>query len=75
MIRFIDLRHHEGDISGRFAFWDTVTDRFVSDDIGCQAWDTIDEFAQGYRGTEADHFMRLTPEWAKTAQECGEDQT
>ncbi len=67
LIRFIDLRHHADDIGDRFAFWDTVTDRFVSDDMGCQAWTTIDEFVQGYQGDELDRFVGLTPEWAKRA--------
>ncbi len=43
MIRFIDLRHHEEDIGDRFAFWNTVTDRFISDDMDRQAWTTIED--------------------------------
>lgn len=67
MIRFIDLRHVADDIGERFAFWDTVTDRFVADDMGCQAWDTIGDFAQGYQGDELPRYVGLTPEWAKHA--------
>lgn len=67
MIRFIDLRHHHEDMGERFAFWDTVTNRFIEDDMKCQAWETIGEFAQGYQGDELDRFVGLTPEWAKHA--------
>lgn len=68
MIRFIDLRHHADDIGERFAFWDTVIDRFVSDDMGNQAWETIGQFAQGYKPTDSQplkRFVGLAPEWAK----------
>lgn len=68
MIRFVDLRHVAEDLGGyRFAFWDTVTDRFISDDVGWQAWKTIGHFAQGYQGNELERFVGLTPEWAKHA--------
>lgn len=67
MIRFIDLRHVAEDIGERFAFWDTVTDRFIADDMGCQAWETIGQFALGYSGDEIQRFVGLTPEWAKYA--------
>ena len=75
MIRFIDLRHHADDLAGdRFAFFDTVTDTFVADDMGCQVWDTIGEFASGYQPTEThplSRFVGLTPEWAKHAGRVG----
>lgn len=71
MIRFIDLRHHTDDLAGsRFAFFDTVTDTFVADDMGCQVWEAIGQFAQGYKLTAAhplERFVGLTPEWAKHA--------
>lgn len=69
MIRFIDLRHHTDDLAGcRFAFYDTVTDRFVEDDINGHTWETINQFAQGYNGShEIARFVALTPEWAKHA--------
>lgn len=68
MIRFIDLRHVAEDIGERFAFWNTVTDRFIADDMGDQAWETIGDFIQGYNGSyELARFVRLTPEWAKHA--------
>ncbi len=71
MIRFIDLRHVSEDLGGaRFAFWDTVVDRFVFDAMKDQAWETIGQFAQGYNPTESQplsRFVGLTPEWAKHA--------
>ncbi len=70
MIRFIDLRHHTEDLGGdRFAFWDTVTDTFVTDDIGCQTWETIDQFTEGYLGPQKiERFIALTPGWAKATK-------
>lgn len=69
MIRFIDLRHVAEDIGGdRFAFFDTVTCAFVTDNMDCQTWGTIGEFAQGYGGIELARFVQLTPEWAKHAE-------
>ncbi len=71
MIRFIDLRHVAEDLGGdRFAFFDTVTDRFIEDDMKCHTWETIGQFAQGYKPTEVQplsRFVGLTPEWAKHA--------
>lgn len=68
MIRFVDLRHVADDIGGdRFAFYDTVTDTFVADDMGAQTWETIGDFARGYQGDELGRFVDLSPEWAKHA--------
>lgn len=69
MIRFIDLRHHTDDLAGdRFAFFDTLTNTFVTDDMGCQVWETIGQFDQGYNGPhKLARFVELTPEWAKHA--------
>lgn len=65
MIRFVDLRHV--DMGARFAFWDTVTDRFVDLD-GCQAFDDLAELADYYStSTKPFSWERLLghlPEWA-----------
>lgn len=67
MIRFIDLR---GQNTGyEFAFWDTVTDKFIS--IGNdQAWDSIDDLVEGATlSSEKTHILdrlvNLCPDWAK----------
>ena len=66
MIRFIDLRHVAEDVGDRrFAFWNTVTDKFIATDFGDQAWSTFDDFAESYAGDQLDRFKGLTPEWAK----------
>lgn len=67
MIRFIDLRHVAEQIGDdRFAFYDTVTNRFIVDDFGDQTWETFDEFAVSYAGEQLlARFEGLTPEWAK----------
>lgn len=60
MKRFIDLR---GQSTGyRFAFWDTIVDRFEIHD-GEQAWDTFTEFAEVYRGSELGRYRVLCPTW------------
>lgn len=41
MIRFVDIRNQG--VGSRFAFWDTITDRFVEIE-GEQAWDNWDDF-------------------------------
>lgn len=70
MIRFIDLRAQS--TGHRFAFWDTVTDRFV-EFSGSQAWETLDEFRGDYatsrgdeksRYPELSRFEQLCPPWA-----------
>lgn len=72
MLRFIDLR--EQSTGHRFAFWDTVTDRFC-EFFGEQAWDTFEDFAEAFKlrseteGEGHDHgtlnrFKGLCPEWA-----------
>ena len=61
MIRFVDLRN--SDAGYRFAFFDTVTDKFV-EFAGTHAWDTWKEFATDYNGNELNRFRKLCPEWA-----------
>lgn len=67
MIRFVDIRHAE--TGYRFAFWDTVTDSFVTF-AGDQAWDTAGEFLISvYAANQKDiagRFLGLLPEWTKT---------
>ncbi len=62
VIRFIDIR---GQGTGcRFAFWDTVTDSFVSVD-GDYAWTSWGEFAEFF-DTFADalgRYRSLCPDW------------
>ena len=60
MIKFIDLRGSDTD---RFAFWDTVTDKFICLS-NVYAWDTWDELSQDV----SDPYLRkrlkvLCPEW------------
>ena len=62
MKRFIDLRNQG--TGYRFAFWDTVTDRFEQFG-GEQAWDTFDEFADAHEGFDLERYERLCPDWAK----------
>jgi len=60
MIRFVDLR--PADIAGyRFAFWDTVHDRFEEFN-GDQAWGTLEEFHESCElgGVIESHVKRLT---------------
>jgi hypothetical protein len=64
MIRFVDIR--EAETGYNFAFWDTVTDKFVSygDEM---AWDTFADFKVVFAGDETslDRFRRICPAWAK----------
>jgi len=67
MIRFVDLRYQG--IGYRFAFWDTVTDTFISIDDS-QAWDTFEEFESEYMTYHnaidrqiLDRYKSLCPKW------------
>ena len=60
MKRFVDLRGQE--TGYRFAFWDTVYDRFDTFEA-VQAWDTFAEFEQDCTA-DIERYRRLTPEWA-----------
>jgi hypothetical protein len=59
--RFCDLS--EAGISGRFAWFDAVTNRFEIHS-GKQVWDTWDDFVASYQGDELNRYMRLCPDWA-----------
>ncbi len=65
MIRFIDLRNQ--DTGYEFAFWDTVTERFIT--VGSdQAWDSIADLEEGAMicGLDEDFKQRLIglcPDW------------
>ncbi len=54
----------------RFAFWDTVVDRFVmvGDD---QAWDTVDDLREGARiaNLNISRYINLCPAWAYIEEE------
>lgn len=72
MIRFIDIRGQ--DTGKRFAFYNTVTDKFI--EVGGEmAWDTLKDFREicGFDepmrifGPEFfERCERLCPDWAKT---------
>lgn len=70
MIRFVDLR--EADIGERFAWWDTITDRFI-EYAGYQAWydmhEFMDDHTDGVLNYELDRFKRLAPEWTFSGRE------
>lgn len=62
MIRFVDLRRQG--LGERFAFWNTVTDQFVSPK-GDQAWSTWAEFEEAWRDeANISRFKGLCPSWA-----------
>ena len=59
MIRYIDLKGQ--DTGYAFAFWDTVTDRFIQ--IGNdQAWDGVDDLGESFMCSNFDSALekRLT---------------
>lgn len=59
MIRFVDMR--KADVEGvRFAFWDTVTDRFV-ELAGEQAWAEVSEIPED---PSRWRLIRVVPRWA-----------
>lgn len=72
MKRFVDIR--AAAISGvRFAWWDTVTDRFESHS-GTWAWDTWDDFFEDYKSGELDRYYVLCPAWVfEPAMEDADD--
>lgn len=65
MIRFIDIRSQG--TGYRFAFWDTVTNRFVDLDDE-QAWDSFADFEESAKGNtierDLQRYKNLCPEWA-----------
>jgi len=64
MIRFIDLGlQTENSKRDEFAFFDTITDKFLEFD-NCQTWDNVDDFIFDYnrsRGDELQRFLNLIP--------------
>ena len=70
MIRFVDLRG--ADTGYEFAFWDTVTDRFIT--VGNdQAWDSLDDLRDCAELYELDEglerrLIRLCPDWVSAQQ-------
>lgn len=67
MKRFVDIRNQG--TCHRFAFWDTVRDRFEEHD-GCMAWDSFEEFELCYEGSELERYRALCPDWV---HDGGED--
>ena len=62
MIRFIDIRNQG--TGYRFAFWNTVTDEFISVSTE-SAWDSWDEFAEIADGViDIKRFKAVCPKWA-----------
>ena len=70
MKRFIDLRQHEKEGVGRFAWFDTVRDRFETFSDG-QTWCCWQDFEIDYTGNELERYRALTPIWAF---DCGESE-
>lgn len=66
MIRFVDLRGAE--TGYKFAFWDTVTDKFV-ELSGEQAWDSKEAFIESCWGQDYDRYVRLMPDWVSMSTE------
>jgi len=69
VIRFVDLRHVN--LAGsRFAFWDTVTDRFLNID-GCEAFDDFAELCDYHATSDCtfplERLVGHLPGWAMTA--------
>ena len=70
MIRFIDLRNQ--DTGYQFAFWDTVTDRFVTMGVD-QAWDSIEDLiesaaANGCSLELSQRLIGLCPQWVPKSE-------
>lgn len=65
MINFIDLRDQAPLLEGgRFAFWDTTTSSFVSDDDGTHTWATLQEFQECLSDPIlVKRCCRLAPDW------------
>ena len=67
MKRFVDIRH--ADISGyRFAWWDTVVDKFENHN-GNMAWEHWDDFAEDYLGIDLERYQALCPQWVSTNED------
>jgi hypothetical protein len=64
MIRFIDLTGQICDGEKEFAFFDTVTGRFI-DVNGEQTWDTVEDLKSVYTGKDIDRYLNLIPEHFK----------
>ena len=71
MIRFIDLRNQ--DTGYLFAFWNTVTDKFI-DIGGDQAWDSLNDLEECAKINKLDlglkrRLISLCPTWVPTQDE------
>ena len=62
MIRFIDLRNQG--TGNTFAFWNTITDKFIEFKDGDQAWYSFTDFIESAGpNTDITRFKNLSPEW------------
>lgn len=57
MIRFINIGEQIDD-KNRFAFYDTVTDKFC-EFSGSHSWDNISDFEKDFQGDDIDRYKRL----------------
>jgi len=65
MIIFIDLGNQISPKVKKFAFFNTVSDKFEEFD-GCQCFDSINEFREYYTGNEFSRFLNLiTKKWKR----------
>ena len=62
MIRFINLSNQIIEEQKEFAFYDTVTDTFLTFN-GSSTWWTVEEFRNDYTGEELDRYLKLIPDW------------
>jgi len=60
MIRFINLTNQITEDTKEFAFYNTVTDKFIEFSEN-QTWQSIDDFIQDYIGDEINRYLKLIP--------------
>lgn len=66
MIRFVDISNQG--IGNRFAFYDTITDRF-QDFNGEMAWNNFEDFRSNFGNGAINRYERLCPNWVNDNQE------
>ncbi len=67
MIRFVDMRTAEAE-GYRFAFFSTVTAKFL-EGFGCvQAWETVDELKRDFDSPLLDRLIGLIPDWVERVE-------
>lgn len=60
MVRFIKLGDQINEGVNEFAFFDTVTDKFITFS-DCQTWDCISDFISDYKGDELERYLGFIP--------------